>query len=115
MLRRFAAQQYARHRRLVARGVGRWYVAALDGHVCGALGVCVEGTLARYQLIGTDPAFQRRGVCASLVFGAAECAARDLGARTFVICADASYHAARVYASVGLRPTEHLYAIARWA
>ena len=67
--------------------------------------------VARFQLVGTDPKHGRRGVCSTLVHDAAEHARTELDVATFVVAADATHHAARIYESIGFRPTEHLVAL----
>lgn len=73
------------------------------------------GDLGRFQLVGTDPRFARRGVCSTLVHDASRWALTELGVDALVIAADAEYHAARVYESVGFRPTERLCALVKRA
>jgi RimJ/RimL family protein N-acetyltransferase len=112
-LRRFIERQLARYQAIQARGEGRWFGARIDGQMAGCLGVVKIGELGRFQLVGTDPRFGRRGVCGSLVHHAARFAFDTFGCRTLVMAADATYHAARVYESVGFAPTERLFAAIR--
>ena len=111
-LRQFVIAQMRGYRVIQERGLGRWFAAWLDGEVAGSLGLVRQGDLGRFQLVGTDPRFGRRGVCASLVHDVARWGL-DAGLETLVMAADAGYHAARVYESVGVVPTEGLVALAR--
>ncbi|MBS2015666.1 MAG: GNAT family N-acetyltransferase [Deltaproteobacteria bacterium] len=110
-LRTFIARQYAAYRAMQEREQGRWWGARIDGQMAGSLGlVRVDDTLGRFQLVGVDPAFGRRGVCSALVHHVARRALFEEGLETLVMAADATYHAAKVYESVGFRRTETLVA-----
>jgi hypothetical protein len=111
--RLFVERQLGRYRAMQAKGVGQWFTAHLDGEVAGALGVVRQGDIGRFQLVGTDPRFGRRGVCSTLVYSAARTALEEMGLHTLVMAADATYHAARVYESVGFERTERLIALIR--
>jgi hypothetical protein len=120
--RLFVERQTARYRRMIEAGMGRQYGAFLDGELVGTLGVFTSSArhsdpemagIGRYQLVGTSRAHRNRGVCGTLVHRGGVLAQQELGVRTLVICADAEYHAWRVYASVGLRVTEQLFAVQR--
>jgi hypothetical protein len=104
--REFKQAQMARYRDLTRTGMGHWYGAFVDGRVAATLGVFAEGGLARYQTVGTDPDFRRRGLCGSLTYFAGQHARDTLGAREFVIVADDHYFAKDIYASVGFGPYE---------
>jgi len=110
-LEAFADKQIARYRAMAERGFGTWYGAWVSGALAGTLGLVFLDDVGRFQTVATDPAFGRRGVCSTLVHAAAS--AGLTRARTLVMAADASYHAARVYESVGFTPAEHLVAVLR--
>jgi ribosomal protein S18 acetylase RimI-like enzyme len=112
-LRAFVDRQVARYRAMQSAGIGQWYGAHVDGELAATLGlVRVAGSeLGRFQLVGTDPRFARRGVCSTLVHEVARRALEEDGFTTLVMAADAEYHAAKVYESVGFRPTETLVAL----
>jgi hypothetical protein len=105
----FARLQMRRYRALVDAGHGVQWGAFDGGRLAGTLGVfrLEAGAVARWQLIGTRPGFERQGVCRTLVHHTAVRALED-GAKQLVILADATYHAARVYQSVGFEPVEIL-------
>lgn len=111
--RLFVERQLARYRSMQAQGLGHWFGAFVGGEVAGALGVVRVGELGRFQLVGTDPRFARRGVCSTLVHGAARFALDTMNVGTLVMAADATYHAARVYESVGFAQSERLIALLR--
>jgi len=115
-LRTFHERQHATYRAMQERGVGQWWGARIDGTMAGSLGLVhvaddqPGGKVGRFQLVGVDPAFGRRGVCSTLVHHVARRALFEEGLDTLVMCADATYHAAKVYESVGFKPTEKLVA-----
>lgn len=111
--RLFVERQLARYRSMQEQGLGHWFAAFVGGEVAGALGVVRVGELGRFQLVGTDPRFARRGVCSTLVHGAARFALDTMDVSTLVMAADATYHAARVYESVGFVQSERLIALLR--
>ncbi|MDQ3037550.1 MAG: GNAT family N-acetyltransferase [Myxococcota bacterium] len=114
-LRAFVVRQLARYRAMQDAGIGQWYGAFVGGELAGTLGlVRVEGSaLGRFQLVGTDPRFARLGVCSTLVHEVARRALEEQGFATLVMAADADYHAAKVYESVGFHATERLLSVIR--
>lgn len=111
-LRTFVVRQLERYRAMQAREVGQWYGAFVDGELAGTLGlVRVDGELGRFQLIGTDPRFGRRGVCSTLVYRVAHRALEEQGFTRLIMATDGEYHAANVYESVGFRRTERLFSL----
>ncbi|HST57446.1 MAG TPA: GNAT family N-acetyltransferase [Longimicrobium sp.] len=104
--RPFKAQQLARYRRMTDAGLGTWFGAFADGRLVADLGVFTDGTLARFQQVGTHPDFRNRGICGTLVYESARYAQARLGVERFVMTADEHYHAGRIYESLGFRRTE---------
>lgn len=93
-------------RRLADQGLGNWYGAYIDNQLVGDLGLFRDGTIARFQDVGTEPEFRQRGICGTLVYEVSRQALESNGIETLVMVADENYHAARIYESVGFRPTE---------
>jgi RimJ/RimL family protein N-acetyltransferase len=112
---RFYRHQISRYQKLIARGQGLWFCARVRGEIVGSLGIFMDtpGTI-RYQIVSTKPSYQRRGICGTLVHAAALYALQNLKAETLVMVADGEYHAAKVYESVGFKPTEKLYGLAKY-
>jgi GNAT superfamily N-acetyltransferase len=108
---RFAQAQMARYRKMVEAGWGVWWGGFLDGRLAGTLGLFSAHGLSRFQLVGTHPEFRKRGVAGTLVYEVSRRALASGGIQRLVMAADATYHAARVYTSVGFEPTEKLYAV----
>ncbi|MBI3557309.1 MAG: GNAT family N-acetyltransferase [Deltaproteobacteria bacterium] len=102
----FKRAQMARYRRMSEQGKGHWFGAYLGSRLVGDLGLYVEGPVGRFQNVGTHPDFRRRGICGRLVYEAAMLGLHVMGAKTLVMVADETYHAARIYEAAGFRPTE---------
>lgn len=94
------------YRRLVEAGQGHWFGAFVEGRLAGDLGLFAFDGVGRFQTVGTHADFRRRGVCGTLVHHAAEVGLRTMGIETLVMVADAHYHAAAIYESVGFAPAE---------
>lgn len=94
------------YRRLIDAGLGAWYGAFLDGRVVGDLGLFFDGDVGRFQNVGTAPDHRRQGICGRLVHDVAREAFANGRARQLTMVADESYHAARIYESIGFAPTE---------
>ncbi|MCC6553866.1 MAG: GNAT family N-acetyltransferase [Polyangiaceae bacterium] len=109
----FQRDQMARYRRLVAAGRGVWLGAFDGGALVADLGVFVDRGLGRFQSVETAPSHRGRGICGALVCAAARVARAELGAERLVMVTDPEGGAARVYRSVGLVPTETLFAVWR--
>jgi hypothetical protein len=101
----------ARYRRLVRAGYGVWLGAFLWGELAADLGIFVGDGVARFQAVETAPRFRRRGLCGTLVAHAGRLALEQLGARKLVIVADPADGAARIYETVGFRPSERTAAV----
>lgn len=112
-LHSFVERQLVRYRAMQRQGLGQWFAARLDGRVAGALGMVRVGEVGRFQLVGTDPAFARQGVCSTMVHHVARWGLEDAKLGTLVMAADETYHAARIYQSVGFKRTESLCALIR--
>lgn len=112
--RDFSNRQMTMRRSMVQAGLGQWFGAFIDGRLAGDLGVFVFNGLGRFQSVGTHPDFRRRGVCGALVYHAASQALERMGATRLVMVADANYHAAKIYESVGFRQAERQLGASWW-
>ena len=110
----YSARKLDRYRAMVRAGWGIWFGAFLGDRLVGDLGVFVEDGVGRFQSVGTHPDFRRRGVCGALVYQAALYALGNMGAGILVMVADAHYHAARIYESVGFAPSERQVGVTWW-
>lgn len=117
----FLQRKNLNRRRMGEAGLGQWFGAFLEDRLVCSMGLYsdagFEGNhfdgdrVARFQNVETHPDFRRRGLCGSLVHHVAKYGLEVMKAKTLVMCADPEYHAARIYESVGFRPTERQYAL----
>lgn len=104
----------ARYRAMVQAGLGAWFGAFIDEELVAHLGLFVMEGIGRFQSVATHPRFRRRGLCGTLVHYAANYGRTHFGAQRLVMVADAHYHAARIYESVGFMPTERRVSLTWW-
>ena len=96
-----------------ATGALTWFGAFADGELAAELGIADCGAdVARYQSVLTHPDHRRRGLTRHLL-GVAAAHARERGARTLVIIADADTDAGRLYRSAGFAFEEKAYQVSR--
>jgi len=88
---------------------GNWYGAFIEEKLVGGLGIFHRNRLGRFQTVSTDPNFQRRGVCQTLVYQASQEILKSGQVDNLVMCADPDYHAIKIYEMVGYKRqlTEH--------
>ena len=103
----YLERRTAESRRMVARRSTEYFGAFTDGALCSVVGIASDGKgVARYQNVGTLPAYRRRGFASALLSRAGSFAADEWGARLLVIIADRDGPAAGLYQSVGFDPAE---------
>lgn len=102
----FINRKMLEYQRMNEAGLGNWWGAFLDDKMVSSLGLFLENGVGRFQSVETHPQYQRRGLCGTLVYTAAKHAFETFNARVLVMCADPEYHAARIYESVGFKPSE---------
>jgi ribosomal protein S18 acetylase RimI-like enzyme len=114
--RSFARARLEDQRALFRAGRGAWYAAIepSTGEVVGSCGVVVTAGRGRFQAVDTALAHRRRGISSRLVVEAARRASEDHGAETFVIVADAEYHALGLYESLGFERAENVFGVCFW-
>jgi hypothetical protein len=101
---RFKEKQMARYRRMCEAGLGSWFGAFLKEKLVADAGLYHFGDLGRFQSVGTDPAFRRRGISATLIYNMAQHGLKR--SKKLVIVADPTHGADRVYRSVGFAGSE---------
>ena len=111
--RTFIERKMAQYREMIAAGMGRWFGAFVEGKLVADMGLFVEDGIGRFQSVKTHPAYRRRGICGTMVHDVARRGLEEMEAQTLVMIADAGYHAARIYESVGFEPTERIVGIER--
>jgi ribosomal protein S18 acetylase RimI-like enzyme len=110
----FKKRQMDMYRRMSLAGRGHWFGAFNGSELAADLGIFFEGKIARYQSVVTHPDYRRKGICARLVYEAGLFAKKNYQVETLVMIADANYHAARIYESVGFKKVEDNFTLAKW-
>ncbi|RFU45158.1 GNAT family N-acetyltransferase [Paraburkholderia sp. DHOC27] len=96
---RYMAHKQRAYRALITRGLGQWWGAFIDGEQVGSLGLFFLGGMGRFQSVITAEQHRNRGICKTLL---SEVIRRTEGrAKQLVMVADESYHAGRIYESLG--------------
>ena len=109
----FYQKQAITYQRMIKKNIGLWFGAYLGDKLIGSLGIFTEGNIGCFQIVSTHLDFQRQGVCGTLVYKASDYAFSKMGVETLVMVADESYHAAKIYESVGFVPQEKMYGLCR--
>ncbi len=112
--RLFRVRQMERYRTMIAAGRGDWYAAFSGDRVVADLGIFHQDGIGRYQSVSTHPDFRRRGIASTLVYEAGRLALARYDIQTLVIVAESESSAAKVYQSVGFRPTERSAGLLWW-
>jgi hypothetical protein len=111
----FKRRQMNAYRKMSEAQMGSWFGAFIDDQLVGDLGIFYEGNVGRYQNVETHPSQRNRGICGTLVYKTGQLAFEEFGLDQLVMEADADYHAARIYESVGFKRTEVNHALSWWA
>jgi GNAT superfamily N-acetyltransferase len=109
----FIRRKMLEYERMSEAGFGNWWGAFLNGKMVSSLGLFLEHGVGRFQSVETHPEYRRLGLCGTLVYTAAKHALEHHKPNVLVMCADPEYHAARIYESVGFKPTETQMALER--
>jgi len=110
----FKVRQMARYRRMVEAGLGRWFGAFVGERLVGDLGLFGRDGIARFQAVGVQPNFRRRGICRALLAHASRYGLGEHGAKALVIVAESGSHARALYESAGFAPTERQVGLCAW-
>jgi GNAT superfamily N-acetyltransferase len=111
----FKERKMASYRHMAEAGLGGWFGAFWEGRLVADMGLFQDGDVARFQAVETHPDFRRRGICGTMVHWVARYGLTHMGAKTLVMIADPNYHAARIYESVGFRPSERQVGLEWWS
>jgi ribosomal protein S18 acetylase RimI-like enzyme len=106
----FLRLRVAHWRELVAQGHGLWLGAFEGERLVADAGLFWQADLGRFQNVETAEAYRRRGVCGTLIHELCRIGLAR-GLRELVMEADESYHAARVYESLGFQRVERIGAL----
>ncbi len=110
----FYRTQMTQYRKMIAGGLGHWFGAFLNGLQVGGLGVFSDKEVGRYQIVSTDVERRGQGVCSTLVYQSAKFAFENMKVKTLVMVADEAYHAAKIYETVGFKPTQRQIGLCWW-
>jgi ribosomal protein S18 acetylase RimI-like enzyme len=108
--RRRAMQRMAS---MQAAGIAHWYGALVGAELAADCGLVHDGRLGRFQHVGTQPAWRRRGLCRALVHHVCRHAFDTLGLQCLVMCADPHDVAIGIYRSVGFTQVESHWCLQR--
>jgi GNAT superfamily N-acetyltransferase len=117
----FKHDQMLRYRRMSRAGLGEWFGAFLGDRLVADLGLYVDRShsvgdelIGRFQSVVTHPDYRRLGICGTLVEQASRYGFEKMGVETLVMVADEHYFAAKIYESVGFRPTQRQAGMDWW-
>lgn len=111
---RFYNSQRERYEKMKQQNLGHWFGGFIKGKLVAGLGLFHNGEMGRYQIVSTHPDYRRQGICGTLVYQTALHAFESMKLKKLVMCADQDYHAARVYESVGFKPSQLEYGVSWW-
>lgn len=102
----FLRRRYAARRAQIAAGHAAWFGAFDGAGMVGGLGIVLGDGVARYQAVGTVPAWRGRGVASALIAAAADWARGTAPGAVPLIVAEAASDAGRLYRRLGFAPAE---------
>ncbi|QDU32009.1 hypothetical protein KS4_00370 [Poriferisphaera corsica] len=108
LYRPFMLQRIKDWQHMINNNQGIWLGAFLGNTLAADLGFFWNQSLSRFQHVETHPDHRNQGICATLVHHACQLALNQNPQTTLVMEADESYHAARIYQSLGFAPTERI-------
>lgn len=111
---KFYRSQSLRYQEMSQANFGAWYGGFLNGRLVTGLGIFHKNGVGRFQIVCTDPEFQRRGLCGTLVYQSAQHAFKEFKIKDLVMCADPDYHAIKIYESVGFQKQQLEHGVYWW-
>jgi len=96
-----------------AAGIAEWFAAVVDGVLVADCGLVHDGHLGRFQHVGTQLAWRRRGLCRALIHHVCRHAFERLGLQRLVMCADPHDVAIGIYRSLGFEQCESHWCLQR--
>lgn len=106
---KFLKDSAKRFRKLIDAGTAISIGAFLSNKLTAVIEMYYNDTLCVFDSVVTHRENRRQGICSSLVHYASQYALSQLNCQTLILEADKEYHAAKIYESIGFRPTEKLY------
>ncbi len=102
----FKRKQLAQYRQMCEEGLCEWYGVFIKDQMAADMGVFLVDRVGNFQDVGTAPAFRRQGICGTAVYEISKDLFESNKVDTMMMTADENYHAARIYESVGFKPSE---------
>lgn len=106
---KFLKDSAKRFRKLIDAGTAISIGAFQGNKLTAAVEMYFNDNLCILDSVVTHRDHRRQGICSSLVHYASQYALTRLNCQTLTLEADEEYHAAKIYESIGFRPTEKLY------
>lgn len=94
-------RQMRRHQAMQEAGLGHWFGVWQGPAMVADCGLFRSGGLGRFQMVGTHPAWRRRGLCTAMVHAVCEFGFQQMGLSELVMCADPGDVAIGIYESLG--------------
>lgn len=104
--RQFLMTECSHLKAMVDCGAGARFGVELHDRLIAEAGLYWHGSIGRFSNVATHRDYRRHGACSTLIYQMSQYALQQKGLKTLVMEADEGYHAARIYESVGFRPTE---------
>lgn len=106
---KFLKDSAKRFRKLIDAGTAISIGAFQGDKLTAVVEMYYNDTLCLLDSVATHRDHRRQGICSSLTHYASQYALTQLNCQTLTLEADEEYHAAKIYESIGFRPTEKLY------
>ncbi len=88
------------------KGLGEWYGIFIKNQMVADMAVFFVDCVGNFQDVETIPEYRKQGICGSAVYKIAKHLFQSKRVHTMMMIADENYHAARIYESVGFKPSE---------
>ncbi len=102
----FKRKQMHEYCLMCEQGLCKWYGVFIKDLMVADMGVFLVDGVGHFQDVGTAPEFRRRGICGTAIYEISNALLDSKKINTMMMTADENYHAARIYESVGFKPSE---------
>ena len=102
----FKRKQLREYRLMWEKGLCEWYGIFIKNQMVADMGVFFVDGVGNCQDVGTAPEYRKQGICGSAVYKISKRLFKSKKVHTMIMTADENYHAARIYESVGFKPSE---------
>jgi hypothetical protein len=108
--KRFLKEEMNNFKKFTLQKNAKRFGAFLNGEMIAELGVYWKDGIARFNNVATHRNYRRIGACNTLVYHVSCFLLEKADIHTLVMEADEDYHAAKIYESVGFKPSQKLIA-----